>query len=335
EHPGRQRSPRGFTDGISLKLTGIGEGSAVPQVSLFVDTGGISQPSLFPPENQVYLEQAKERICNAINAAANDENITACLPESLLGYFDPLGRGLRDGEWIEFDPGNVQRPARLDRSTRRKLIFASSQTQELTEEIGLRGSVPEADQERMTFTLQMLSGPRVNAPIVSQHQDAIIQAFNGYRKGTRILIQGVGRYNRSNRLQKIDEIEHVSILDPLDVSARLEEFRSLRDGWLDSKGRAPRKDGLDWLADAFDRHYPEDLPLPYLYPTGEGGIQAEWTLGEHEISLEVNLEAKRAEWQDLNMTTDEEQDKDLNLTEAGDWNWMVEQIRTLAEEGGA
>jgi hypothetical protein len=325
-HPDRQRTPRGFTKDISLKLTGIDEGSAVPKVSLFVDTRG----SLFL-ENQDYFEQARDSIYAAINAAANDESITAYLPEKLLGYFDRIGRGLRDGEVIEFDPGNAQCPAKLDKSTRRKLIFASSQTQELTEDVSLRGTVPEADQERMTFTLQVLNGPRVSAPITSQHQDTIIQAFNGYRKETRIQIQGIGLYNRGNRLTRIEEVEHISILDSLDVPAQLDDFLILRNGWLNGHGRAPHPDGLTWFSSMFESNYPENLPLPYLYPTAEGGIQAEWTIGQVEISLEVDLESKQAEWQDLNILTDIEKDKILKLDNTEGWVWLVKRIQILME----
>ncbi|MDV7395841.1 hypothetical protein RZS08_30905, partial [Arthrospira platensis SPKY1] len=83
DHPDRKRSPRGFTDGISLKLTAIDEGSAIARISLFVDT-----PQLFPPENQRYLEQARESVIGAIDAAEHNVSITDHLPESLLGYFD-------------------------------------------------------------------------------------------------------------------------------------------------------------------------------------------------------------------------------------------------------
>ncbi len=55
---------------------------------------------------------------------------------------------------------------------------------------------------------------------------------------------------------------------PLDVRGRLTALGRLERGWLDGKGLAP--DGLRWLADAFDRHFPEDLPRSYLYPTAEG-----------------------------------------------------------------
>ena len=87
DHPDRKRSPRGFTDGISLKLTAIDEGSAIARIGLFVDT-----PQFFPPENQRYLEQARESVIGAITAAEHNASITDHLPESLLGYFDRIGR---------------------------------------------------------------------------------------------------------------------------------------------------------------------------------------------------------------------------------------------------
>ncbi|MBF0140956.1 MAG: hypothetical protein HQL74_11835 [Magnetococcales bacterium] len=114
------------------------------------------------------------------------------------------------------------------------------------------------------------------------------------------------------------------------VANRLEEFYALQDGWLDGEGRAPGREGLDWFASTFDNHYPKDLPLPYLYPTAEGGIQVEWTMGVYEISLDVDLEVKQAEWQDLNMATDKEVDKTLNLTEENDWSWLVDRLCALA-----
>lgn len=42
---------------------------------------------------------------------------------------------------------------------------------------------------------------------------------------------------------------------------RIEEIRQLKDGWLDGAGLAPRNDHLDWFVAAFERHYPDDLPL--------------------------------------------------------------------------
>ncbi|OQC41351.1 MAG: hypothetical protein BWX66_00753 [Deltaproteobacteria bacterium ADurb.Bin058] len=143
----------------------------------------------------------------------------------------------------------------------------------------------------------------------------------------RVLLQGVGRYGRDGKLQKMENIKDLKVLKMNDVAARLEDLKALRDGWLDGdKGFAPDKKGLDWLAEAFQRGYPDELPLPYLYPTAEGGVQAEWSLNGWEISLEIDLERKHGEWHALEMTTETEEEKSLKLDEPDDWQWLAREI---------
>jgi hypothetical protein len=69
----------------------------------------------------------------------------------------------------------------------------------------------------------------------------------------------VGRYDRLGRLQGIEAIERATLLDPNDIPFRLEQLKSLKDGWLDGRGIAPSPAGLDWLAGAIEARYPEDL----------------------------------------------------------------------------
>ncbi len=83
DHEDRKRTPRGFTDGIALKLTAVEPGSAIPRIDLFAQSDGY-----FPPGSQVYFEQGREHILGAIDAANRDGRISDYLPESLLGYFD-------------------------------------------------------------------------------------------------------------------------------------------------------------------------------------------------------------------------------------------------------
>ena len=137
--------------------------------------------SLFPPENQLYFERARDAVVNAIGAAEQNQPITAHLPEKSLGYFDRLGRSLRDGEAIEFSTPTHLNPARLTRETRRRLVLASSSVKELTEETVVRGSIPEVDQDDMTFELQLIDGRKVRAPMADQHLETILEAFNAYR----------------------------------------------------------------------------------------------------------------------------------------------------------
>jgi hypothetical protein len=327
DHPDRKRSPRGFTSGLSLKITSVDEGSAIPVIALFAATA-----SLFPEQNQIYFERARDHIVRAIDAAAHSESITPHLPESLLGYFDRVGRSLHDNEWIDFDPANADRPARLTKATRRRLILASGDVQELTEEVALRGAIPEADQDTMSFTLQVINGARVRATVESQHLQTVIDAFNGYRTGTRVILHGVARFNRYNRLQSIESVEHVSLLDPNDIAARLDEFRSLKPGWFDGEGLSPVPEGLDWLNRAFEAHYPDDLPLPYLYPTVEGNVRAEWSLPPYEVSLDILIVDRGGVWHSLNLDDDREMVKDLDLEDRADWDWLSKNLRELMAE---
>lgn len=326
-HPDRKRSPRGFTEGIELKLTGIESGSAKPVISLVAAVA-----TLFPL-SQLYFEKARDRVINAVSAAEQNQVITDYLPEKVLNYFDRMGRSLRDGEAMEFvNPNHAIPVARLTRETRRKLVLASSQVRELTEECSVRGAVPEADLESMTFHVQLADGRKVRAPIEPQHLDPILEAFMSYRTSNRLrlLFQGIGRLDRYNRLLSFDSIEHVSILDALDIPARLDELALLKPGWLEGRGLAPNPNGIHWISHQFGTQYPEELPLPYLYPTEEGGIQAEWTLGATEVTLEIDLTAHTGRWHTLNMATDEEQLRELDLNNTSDWAWVAEQIQQMA-----
>ena len=125
----------------------------------------------------------------------------------------------------------------------------------------------------------------------------------------------------------------INRLDPLDIRGRLDELRRLEDGWLDGVGIAPGSDELEWLAAGFDRHYPDDLPLPYLYPTVEGGVRVEWSLSDFEISLEVNLVTHRANWHHLNLETQADDTRELDLDNENDWTWIASEVQLLAKVG--
>jgi hypothetical protein len=327
DHPGRERSPRGFTEGVEFKLTQIEDGSAKPIIGLFV-----AATTLFAPESQMYFERARESVISAIRAAEQSQQnqaITSYLPEKTLGYFDRIGRSLRGGEAMEFCTPKHTTPARLTKDTRRRLILASSAVKELTEETSVRGSVPEADQDDMSFEVQLVDGHKIKAPISAQHLDTILGAFNGYKSGTRVMLQGVGRFSRNERLLRFDTVEHVSILDPLDIPARLDELRLLKDGWHEGQGMAPTSEGLDWLSSMFGQYYPDELVYPYLYPTVEGGVRAEWTIMQNEVTLDIDLAAHKGSWHCLAMDTDQEEEFDLNLDCADDWKRMTGRIREM------
>ena len=330
-HPERQRSPRGFTDDVGLKLIGLEGGSATPVIGL-----AATQSMALIPEvpYQRYLEEAVEYIVQDIDYVGTDASASPSgrLPRKYYAYFDRIGRSLREDEHIDFSVPSGRVSGRLDRNTRRKLL-AISNIRELTQEVSLRGLVPEADQDRMTFELQPIYGHKVSGPIEEQHYETIVQAFNEFRSGMRILVNGVGSYNQQNRLLRLVSVGYISELDPLDVPARLDEFRSMQDGWLEGEGLAPSPEGLEWLSTSFESHYDDDVELPHTYPTEEGGIRMEWSVENNVLILEIDLDTRVGEWLWFDRDSEAEGERSLNLDDSGDWAWLVSEIRGKYETG--
>lgn len=117
--------------------------------------------------------------------------------------------------------------------------------------------------------------------------------------------------------------EHVTPLDPLDVEIRLKELAQLQDGWLDGKGRAPDPAALTRLTQAFDERFAPELPLPRLYPTPEGNVLAEWTLGPWAVSLEIALPTLAAEYQAVHTNTSETREQSLLLAAEDGAGWAT------------
>ncbi len=131
--------------------------------------------------------------------------------------------------------------------------------------------------------------------------------------------------------------------DPLDVSSQLAGLRNLKDGWADGiqpasrwgegYGKAPTAQGLDWLAGTFGERYADDLPRPYVYPTPEGGVSLEWSIGRNEASLEIDLSKHSAEWHCLNLRTGCSSEWVFDLDDDEDWECLASKIRQLGLKG--
>lgn len=321
-HPDRQRTPKGFIKGLELHLTAVEKGSAILVIALAFAT-------LFPSADANYFDQAKNQIVEAIAAAENGQQ--PALPPELLRYFDRFGRGLHEGESMEFARSNGQ-TASLTPATRERLLRAS-QAESWTEEVTLKGRIPEVDQADHGFELELRNGTKLKAPLLEVHRKTVLEAAVGYRTGVTVAVKGVIEWDRADRPKRFESVEHVTSLDPLDIETRLEELAQLQDGWLDGKGRALDEASLVSLAQAFDERFSPDLPLPYLYPTPEGGVQAEWTLGPWEASLEIALPTFNADYQAVHTATGDTREQTLLLAaeDGSGWTALNDALAQLQE----
>ena len=209
--------------------------------------------------------------------------------------------------------------------------------------VALRGSVSEINEGVTFFQFQPIYGEKVRAYAPKWIFDELAHLLNEGGDHARLLVKGIGVY-RQNELAYLMQVDTVSLISPLDISAQLDELRNLKDGWADGVqhardwgqgyGKAPSHEGLDWLGDKLKSEYPDDLPLPRIYPTPEGGVQMEWVLGGFEAEIEVNLEKREGEWLWIEVTSEDVVDTILNLDDSDSWVWIACELRSLEASPG-
>ncbi len=318
DNPNRKRTPKGFSNGIQLHFSAIEEGSAIAVLTCVFAT-------LLPPHENDYLAKARDSIASAISAVERDQKPDIA-PE-LLRYFDRIGRGLRDGESIEFTTKEKE-IATLTLATRDKLLRAS-QASEWTKEAVLKGCVCEIDEADSTFEIQLLDGTKLKAPLLEQFRTAVHSALSGYKAKQLVTLQGIAKTDTYGRLQRIESIEHITLLDELDVETRMEELAKLKDGWLDGAGIGFDSDTLKLLARDFDLNFDGELPLPHLYPTPDGGIQAEWSATPWDITLEINLENRNCALHALDLNSQKTIEKAFVLNADVGWKELNLELQKL------
>jgi hypothetical protein len=317
ENPDRERVPKNFTKGISFELESIEEGSTIPKIVLIFALQG-----LFPPENIDYFERAKNAIVSTIQAAEDNEDISAYAPNTVLKQFNRLGKKLGDDETIEFSP-NSEKKARFTKASRRRIIQASSENQEYTEETSLRGYISELDHKKKTFHIELLNGQTVEASLNEDNLQVVQNALISYtsKEKKKVLIEGVFRFNRNNQIEKIEETKSVMDLELKDVPFRLEEFTFLKNGWYNNEGKTFDNNKLNKFSLLFERLYNLESHLPNLYPSPEGYLHFEWETDDYDISLDVSLDENfSSQFQTLSFIDDSESENTYNLINEGEWD---------------
>lgn len=111
----------------------------------------------------------------------------------------------------------------------------------------------------------------------------------------------------------------------------IDDIKLLRPGWLDGEGDVASPADLDRLIRWFAIHLTADAPLPHLYPTPEGGVQAEWTFGAYEITLNIDLPSGDAIWHALDLATNTDEEITLNVWHPDTGRFITEALRRAGE----
>lgn len=78
------------------------------------------------------------------------------------------------------------------------------------------------------------------------------------------------------------------------------------------------------MTKAWTESWPDEVPLPYIYPMPEGGVQLEWSSPLGSVTAEIALDSRQAEVL-ASRTSDGEliEEVHLNLGEASQWQALA------------
>jgi hypothetical protein len=288
-HPRRQRVPRGFEDRLHLRLRRVEEGSAMPVLERALPEG-----TLLAVDDE--FTEARNLIEDAVEAVDAQAPLPDDFPRDALILFNRFGQTLRADEAIELRRSTATSGPRFTPEVRKTLVL--QQSRKYQQEVEDFGWVLEMDAQRMSCLIRLRMGPQtpIPAPLDEVTFAPVKEVLEPNGEGPPVRVSGVGVFDTDRGLIRLDSIHDVSLLDePEDLALlddRLDQLASLEPGWLDGEGVPP-----DAMVITRARRILADLmsfevPRPRVFPTPEGGVQAEWTVHEHEVSVTFEPDGK-------------------------------------------
>lgn len=317
----KHKVPKGFGEGISLKLSNISEGSSIANLILVASSFLIGELDTYP-----IFEEARQRIILTINDADQNGELKERFPAKYLEYFNKIGKRLRDDESITFQSPNLQSTATLTKLNRKKLVLAVPGATSVSAETTVRGKISAFDKAEKKCTIITNDKLKIALNIDSESSQTLLEAFNGFENNRKVEIKGIGFFNEQDKLECID-VEAVTLLDPLDVPDRLDEFLGFQKGWFDGEGEEFNRNDIAWLSDSFREYFNTETYLPYTFPTPQGDVQFEWKNGPHDLTAYVNLKTKTAQLYYNNIHDDAlDWDRGIDLGSEDGWGQLQKEI---------
>ena len=114
-----------------------------------------------------------------------------------------------------------------------------------------------------------------------------------------------------------------------DIEHQIDELSKLEAGWLDGIGEKPSDVGLNWLRDMLLEHYTAKAPELHLYPTEDGNVLAEWWVGSHDVTLEIDLSSRKGYWHDYDSSTKQTEEQPVDCNKKACWIWIIRTLRDI------
>lgn len=305
-NPNRKR----FGFDLELVLGVIEEGSALSAVNRRIAQGlrRDRQAELYPPPSgdphADLFRDARDMVTELVAKVADSKTLRDAVADfgaqgaaarTLVTELSKLGASLDDGEQLGLrGPTSNADEAVLERDFGAAIIDRFKLKTELDRQETLSGFIRASDRDNNTFRLETLDGLRV--PLEAPPLFFKNLAASMLKDGEEVQIAGVATY----RNEKLSKMVALSVRDAFEtrlvlkenpttsVRAQLEQLATLEQGWDDDDAPAPSEVTMKTAAAALTELGSRfGIPDPFIYPTYEGAVRAEWPALRWNLALEV------------------------------------------------
>jgi hypothetical protein len=280
-HPTRSRIAHGFFAASRLYLTSTEKNCFTAGLERSVAWAGAEQADL------ALFDEARDLSIASLRAVASGGPLPPAFPQDGYDLLAALGRRLDSNEKIIIRNGVPDHSATVDQTSRARLATMIHRPLETIEEI--EGEVEKVDDASQSFTLRSDDGEQISGiPFTSTQRTDVVAALLN-RPVARVVVKVLltkGRTKSVTRVEGLEVLDDDRAADVQRVWERLEALKGVPDGWLEGSGYSPKETALVAAREVLARLLVDsEVPRPSVFPTPDGGVQAEWTRGAWAAEL--------------------------------------------------
>jgi hypothetical protein len=317
ENPDKRRLPKHFEDRIRLELRNVEGGSAAPIVERRV-TRQAEIAEVAETRTPDEADRARDLVERAIEAVSTGQELPAGFPVDALAFFAPFGHSLREDEQIFISaPRPNANEVPYNKEIRNNLLLRAGET--YSDDFALLAEVMSIEIQTGGWEVRLPDGQRLRPTLPLGHEE--ISAVAEQAPGTVFVgLRGQGTYNRNRKIEKIDALEEVTMLEPgqalVNFNTSLRQINELTQNWDGNDGvPIPVKD-VDWVKRyVLNLTLVHDIPIPILFPITPNVIRSEWRVQQMDVSAEFDLSTRNVYLHSLSLETRREAELEVAADE--------------------
>lgn len=286
-NPDRVRVPRGFAQAARLDL-------CATEPNCFTATLTREAPPILSGMDPALVDvvvASRDAVVSVLDGAAQGRE-PGELPAKARKLLARMGDRLGPGEWIEIRAKRDASAARVDDGTRARLsALLHAPLEQVTD---LDGEVEQFFDESDTIALRLR-----DRRVVSLKFDRVQRAevLDALARCPAVRVQARARVQwaaspRAQDVESFEVVDHERWPDVERLWQRIDQLAEVPEGWMNGAGEAPgdavRARAREVLARLLVDH--PEVPRPKVFPTPDGGLQAEWLFDR--VAAEARFSAR-------------------------------------------